>query len=272
MSESPNGSVALSDRASREVRRREMSQITFRQGTQMFQPTSGQELLDMSNLMATAGPMVKDIYRGNPGACMGLIAVCAPYGLNPLQVSWKTYQTQKDGPIAYEAQVIVAMVNASGVLKGALDYEFRGEGATRQCIVRGTLRNGETREIITPTVGQITTKNSPLWKSDPDQQLAYYGGRAWARRHKPEMLLGIYDVDELEPVPAGPENARDVTPAAPRPGRARYVDDTVDDIIDTAPGADAASETVHAEILTPEQQAEEEAAFAEIERERTLQP
>ncbi|WP_208734721.1 recombinase RecT, partial [Corallococcus praedator] len=61
-------------------------------------------------------------------------------------------------------------------------------------------------------ISQITIKNSPLWKTDPDQQLAYYSGRSWVRRYKPEMLLGIYDVDEMEGVRVGPEAARDVTP------------------------------------------------------------
>lgn len=68
-----------------------------------------------------------------------------------------------------------------------------------------------------PPLGQITVKNSPLWKTDPDQQLAYYTGRSWARRYAPEMLLGIYDVDELEGVAIGPTRARDVTPGAETP-------------------------------------------------------
>ena len=74
-------------------RRAELATVTFNPNGQLFQPKNGQELLDMANMMSTAGLMVKDIYRGNPGACLGLIAVCAPYGLNPLQVSWKSYQT-----------------------------------------------------------------------------------------------------------------------------------------------------------------------------------
>lgn len=219
----------------REQRRQELAAVTFQPHGQMFQPKDGRELMDMANLMSTAGLMVKDIYRNNPGACMGLIAVCAPYGLNPLQVSWKTYQTKPDAPVAYEAQVIVAMANASGAVKGSLRYRYEGEGQSRRCICYGTLK-GDTEpvEVWSPPLGQIGVKNSPLWKSDPDQQLAYYTGRSWVRRYKPEMLLGIYDVDEMEPAAIGPDAARDVTPrAAPRPGRSMYVDDTsVEDVRD----------------------------------------
>lgn len=266
--QSPSREIA----ATREQRRAELAAVTFKPNGQMFQPKDGRELMDMANLMSTAGLMVKDIYRGNAGACMGLIAVCAPYGLNPLQVSWKTYQTKPDAPIAYEAQVIVAMANASGAVKGSLRYRYEGEGPKRRCICYGTLK-GDTEpvEVWSPPLSDISPKNSPLWKTDPDQQMAYYTGRSWVRRYKPEMLLGIYDVDEMEPMPIGPDHARDVTPqpvATPKPGRARYVepDPVIDEIHDAEPADDepAALEDQRDRDLfatmTPEQQAEFEAA------------
>lgn len=201
----------------RDQRREELAQVDFAPNGQLFQPKNGRELMDMANMMSTAGFMVKDIYRKNPGACMGLIAVCAPYGMNPIQVSWKTYQTKADGPIAYEAQVMVAMVNSSGAVKGSMRYRYEGEGPDRVCIASATLV-GDTDpvEVRSPRLADITPKNSPLWKADPDQQLAYYTGRNWARRYKPEMLLGVYDVDELDGPAIGPSRARDVTPTDSR--------------------------------------------------------
>lgn len=239
MNAESNSVVAL-----REKRREELAAVTFRPDGQMFQPKDGRELMDMANLMSTAGPLVKDMYRNNPGACMGLIAVCAPYGMNPLQVSWKTYQTKEDGPIAYESQVVVAMVNASGAVKGGLRYRYEGDGDRRRCIASGILK-GDTEpvEVMSPPLGQITPKNSPLWKTDPDQQLAYYTGRAWARRYKPEMLLGIHDVDELSGPPIGPDAARDVTPAAPAPRRGGVVYADPDPVIDTILDAEAVEQT-----------------------------
>ncbi|PZQ99179.1 MAG: hypothetical protein DI533_00275 [Cereibacter sphaeroides] len=201
------------DVVSRDQRRLELEQLTFSQNGQLFQPKSGRELMDMANMMSTAGFMVKDIYRANPGACMALIAICAPYGLNPLQVSWKTYKASKsdDAPIAFEAQAIVAMVNASGAVLGGLRYSYEGEGDSRVCICSGQLAmEALPLEVRSPPLSKITPKNSPLWKADPDQQLAYYTGRNWARRYKPEMLLGVYDVDELSAPPI-----RDVTPREP---------------------------------------------------------
>jgi hypothetical protein len=226
----------------REKRRQELATITFSPG-QMFQPKDGRELMDMANLMSTAGLMVKDIYRGSPGVCMGLIATMAPYGINPLQASWKTYQTKPDAPIAYEAQLIVAMLNASGAVKGGLRYRYEGTGQERYCIASGVLAGSkEPLEVQSPPLSQINPKNSPLWKTDPDQQLAYYTGRAWARRYKPEMLLGVYDVDEVESF-VGPDNAKDVTPIPAR-GGARY-----DEPSDPWPPAEEDAQAVDGEIV-----------------------
>jgi hypothetical protein len=239
----------MSTEVSRDVRRQELATITFGSG-QLFQPKDGRELMDMANLMSTAGFIVKDIYRNNPGACMGLIATMSPYKINPIQASWKTYQTKADGPIAYEAQLIVAMLNASGAVKGGLRYRFEGTGQERYCIASGVLAGSkEPVEVQSPPLSQINPKNSPLWKTDPDQQLAYYTGRAWCRRHKPEMLLGVYDVDEVETF-VGPDNAKDVTPIPAR-GGARYEDSS-----DPWPPAEEDAQAVDGEIVTDDPHAD----------------
>jgi hypothetical protein len=41
------------------------------------------------------------------------------------------------------------------------------------------------------------TSNS-LWTKQPDQQLVYAGTRVWARRHAPEVMLGVYAPEEFD--------------------------------------------------------------------------
>lgn len=229
---------------------------------QMMRPTNALELMKMAEMMSKAGPMIKGIYRNDPGACMALISICAPYGMNPFQVSWKTYKASKDedAPISYEAQVVVAMINASGAVDGGLSYEFSGEGQKRRVRCFGTLRgSGVVKELWTPEIGSIKPKNSPLWNSDPDQQLCYYAGRAWARRHKPEMLLGIYDVDE--DVPAGPDHARDITP---KRGGATYVDFQTSSI--QRPAEEPPHDPITGEILNDDPGDDPAAQQAEFDR------
>lgn len=129
-------------------------------------------------------------------------------------MSWKTYKAAKgqDAPISFEAQLVNAMVNTAAPIKGRLKYSYSGEGATRRCKVVGKEREtGEELEYETPEIGKIKVKNSPLWQNDPDQQLGYFAARSWARRHFPEMLLGVYARDEIDEA-RGPDRARDVTP------------------------------------------------------------
>ena len=46
----------------------------------------------------------------------------------------------------------------------------------------------------------VTVKNSPLWKTNPKQQMGYLQARNWARLYAPGALLGVYTTDELETV------------------------------------------------------------------------
>lgn len=123
-------------------------------------------------------------------------------------VASKSYSV--NGTIAYEAQLIAAVVNTRSGIKGRLKYEYKGTGNDMTCTVSGIL-DGETYEYTSPSVGSITTKNSPLWKSDPQQQLGYFAARSWARRYVPEVLLGVYDREEAQDF-QGADNAKNITP------------------------------------------------------------
>ena len=59
----------------------------------------------------------------------------------------------------------------------------------------------------------VTTRNSLLWKTAPKQQLAYLAVKYWARRHCPDVILGVYMPDEFEQTQRA---ERDVTPARSR--------------------------------------------------------
>lgn len=201
--------------ALREQRRAEMEQTSFQTGSQggaLMQPRNGRELMDMANTMAGAKQMVRDFYRDSPGDCAALIMICQPYGFNPYQVSWKTYKASKtaDAPVSFEGQLVNAMVNMSAPVRGRLKYSFSGEGQMRTCTVTGIDREtGDEITYTSPVIKDIKVKNSPLWTADPDQQLGYFSARAWARRHFPELLLGVYTREEIEEAPP-----RDITPKA----------------------------------------------------------
>lgn len=211
-----NDEAPRTDVVTREKRRAELGETQFATGTQggaLMQPRNGKELMDMANLMSASGQMVRDFYRGNPGDCAALIMICQPYGFNPFMASWKTYKASKsaDAPVSFEGQLVNAMVNQSAPVRGRLKYSYDGEGPTRRCTVTGVDREtGDDITYTSPMLKDIKVKNSPLWQADPDQQLGYFSARSWARRHFPELLLGVYTREEIEEAPP-----RDVTPREP---------------------------------------------------------
>ena len=175
----------------------------------MFQNMS--EVLEFSKLMSLSDGAVPKHLRGNPGACLAVVTQALEWRMSPFAVANKSYFV--NDRIAFESQLIHAIIEARAPLAGRLKASYEGTGADRKCIVTGHLKD-EVDPVIysSPAIKDIAVKNSPLWKSDPDQQLWYYASRAWARRFCPDVLLGIYSKDELEADHVGADKAKDVTP------------------------------------------------------------
>ena len=166
------------------------------------------EVVRFAEVMCRADIALPKHLRGNAGACMAVALQALEWKMSPFAVASKSYSV--NGMIAYEAQLIAAVVNTRSGIKGRLQYEFIGAGNELSCKVTGIL-DGSECTYETPPFAAIQPKNSPLWKTDPRQQLGYYAARSWARRHCPEVLLGVYDREEAEHF--GPDNAKDVTPS-----------------------------------------------------------
>ncbi|WP_414107306.1 recombinase RecT, partial [Citrobacter freundii] len=71
-------------------------------------------------------------------------------------------------------------------------------------------------------ISSITTRNSPLWKTAPKQQIAYLAVKYWARLYCPEVILGVYSPDEVEP-----RTEKEINPAPKHVNLAEISGDTV---------------------------------------------
>lgn len=164
-------------------------------GGGMLAPKSLGEVVAFAQVMSRADLALPRHLRGNDGACMAVAMQAMRWEMDPFAVANKSYSV--NDRLAYEAQLIAAVVHTRAPILGRPAYSYSGEGPTRRCTVTCVMADGEERLYESPTFGQITTKNSPLWKTDPDQQLGYYAIRSWARRHAPETILGVYTPDEV---------------------------------------------------------------------------
>lgn len=169
----------------------------------MLVPESLKDAVYFAEVMSRADIALPAHLRGNTGACLAVAMQAFRWEFDPFMVANKTYLV--NGRIAYEAQLVASVVITRAPIQSRPDYSYSGEGQTRRCKVVITMKDGQKLEYESPTFKDILTKNSPLWKADLDQQLGYFAIRSWARRHTPEVLMGVYTPDEVEVM-------RDVTP------------------------------------------------------------
>lgn len=195
------------------------------------------DAVEFAKIMAQAGPMLPKHAQGNAGVCLALLYRARHWGIDPFGLAMESYQAKADAPIAYQARVYTAVLINNGI---NLSYEYTGEthftaekatsskgnqvadqtaAGTRQVTVSFPI-DGEVKKYTSPMLKDIKVKNSPLWHNDPDQQLAYYAARAWARRYRPDLMMGALSVDEVQDNP----QMRDVSPREEKGGFAKLGD------------------------------------------------
>lgn len=202
-------------------------QIVGAQGAMKLTPDNMTQAMEIAKMMSVSGVAVPIGLRNNPGACLGVAMKAWNWGMEPYSVAAKVYVVKnKHGSetLAYEGQLVHAVVNTRAPLSQRLRTTYSGQGEAMICIVTGFIKGEEEPFIYeTPPMANIPVKNSPLWKSDAKQQLGYFAVRAWARRHVPEVIMGVYTPEEIDETVQhrGPDNAKDVTP---RPEAGDYDD------------------------------------------------
>ncbi|UPY97242.1 recombinase RecT [Pectobacterium sp. 21LCBS03] len=211
----------------------------------IFNPGVIDGLVKFANLMADGGIMLPKHLQDKPAACMAITMQAAQWGMNPFVVAQKTHDV--NGVLGYEAQLVNAVVKNSGSIAGRFHYKYEGDWSkctkSKEVTRDKTGKNGkytvtervrdwtDADEIgLSITVGAVLTgeseitwgepiflssiaiRNSPLWATNPKQQIAYLGVKYWSRLYCPEAILGVYTIDELEAAP--PRTERDITPPA----------------------------------------------------------
>ena len=180
------------------------------------------QVMEFAKLMSVSGAAVPKYLRGNPGACLAICSRALRWKMDPFAVAEKSYMVVNKGEerVAFEAQLINAIVTARAPLKGRLRHEIIGDGDDRRCVVWGTFKNEDApHKYTSETLGKLreargrneygNLKGSPLWENQPEVQLAYSAVRQWCRLYASETILGVYTPDELE----DGSKAVDVTPS-----------------------------------------------------------
>jgi hypothetical protein len=184
-------------------------------------------VMKMAEMMASSRVTVPKHLQGSVGDCAAIVIQATNWGMNPFAVAQKTHLV--NGVLGYEAQLVNAAIKASNAIKSAFSYEYKDEGGSGanafiSCRV-GAVLNGQ--QDITwgewLASASVTTKNSPLWKTNVKQQMGYLQVKNWSRLYCPEAILGVMTKEELEDMP---QEEKDITPVAePQPTVTPTLDD-----------------------------------------------
>lgn len=164
-------------------------------------------VMKMAEMMAASKVTVPKHLQGSAGDCAAIVIQATNWGMNPFAVAQKTHLV--NGVLGYEAQLVNAVIQSSNAIKGNFSYEYQGDGSQMSCRV-GAVINGTDKITWGEWLksSDVTTKNSPLWKTNPKQQMGYLQVKNWARLYCPGAILGVYTAEELE---ESPPAERDVT-------------------------------------------------------------
>lgn len=152
------------------------------------------EAFKLAEAMASA-KMVPQCLQKSPGDCLMVIEQAMRWSMSPFAVAQATSVVM--GKLCFEGKLVSAAIQSSGVLAGRLNYEFTGEGEGRTVICSGTIKGEKNPRTVEVALVDARTENM-WWKKTPDQMLTYHSARVWARRHTPEVMLGVYSPDEFD--------------------------------------------------------------------------
>ena len=125
--------------------------------------------------------------------CVLIANQALKWGTDPVAIMGETYVV--GGKLAFQGKLVAAIVNKLGGLSKRLSYEFSGEGNKMAVTVSGQLIGEDEPRQVSLKLSDAKTDNA-MWNKDPQQKLCYSGAVRWARRHCPEVLLGIIAEDE----------------------------------------------------------------------------
>ena len=159
-------------------------------------PSNMGEAMQLANMMATA-KLVPPALQKSPADCLLVIEQALRWGMSPFAAAQAV--SVISGKLMFEGKLVAAVINANGNLQERLSYDYAGDGDNRAITVSGLL-NGEKKPRTVDVKLKDAKTSNKVWQTQPDQQLMYHGVRVWARRHMPELMMGVYSPEEFEVV------------------------------------------------------------------------
>lgn len=175
----------------------------------LLNPSSFNQIMEFAKVMATGSSTIPK-HLQNVGDCMAVTIQALQWGMIPHVVAQKTHLV--NGVLGYEAQLVHAVILASGVLAERPNYEYVGNwesidgidtkhGDQKEnglgIIVSARLKGESEFRTTRVMLSDCLVRNSPNWKRKRKQQISYVGIKDFVRQHAPDVLMGVYTEDEI---------------------------------------------------------------------------
>jgi hypothetical protein len=156
-----------------------------------------------------ASSFIPDVFQGKPENCFIALQLACQLKMQPFTLFNTLYIIH--GKPAFEAKMLIAMANSSGVFEGPIRYRYSGQGDTRACTAYAKMVS--TGETVEQTVSielakaegwyDKKDKNGNLiskWRTMPDLMLAYRAASWLIRLYCPEVMYGFTTKEEAEDI------------------------------------------------------------------------
>lgn len=159
----------------------------------------------------SASDLVPTRFKNNVANTMIALEMANRFKASPIFIMQNLYIVH--GSPGWSGQFVISAINSCGKFKEDLDYEFSGEEGkdSWSCRAYTIDKSGKVRKGAKVSISMAKAegwyekigtngKNTSKWPTMGEQMLMYRAASFFGRVHCPEVLMGIYTVEEIEDI------------------------------------------------------------------------
>lgn len=161
--------------------------------------------------LMSATNMIPSHFAGNQLDLAIVVSKAITLGLDPVAMSHEVFPVKNK--MTYGSKLIIAMIHGSKMVLPRTFIKEVGDWDNLKLSKNTNFHGGEKGLGVkvgfqyvgdaSPTYGSTlylepqVNRNSPLWKTDPMQQLVYLAAKRWSSIHMPSVTMGMMMEDEV---------------------------------------------------------------------------